>query len=352
MVVSSVVRLGPSDDHVCTKLLRNALVSYFEKQSTNPSAIDEKSDSSTITISNKYFTANVMLEEIGGSGASTNNTKEDGVILVFDALQSNPDRSASSDGGASFDSLSLAHEKAEESETCGDLLRLCVGVSLTSLSPEEIRGKDCEKEYSRRILWCLDRGYEYVEADLSQEGQKAGHDDRDKEGFARVVEAIQGTVWSSADMSKTKSKQLKDSYQEDMSALESKEEQQREGENIYEPPDPSKFAPIQSKNDDNLTKKMLGTDPKAEPGLLMDPEKVGPEEMAQLRKALEAENVFDQMEGMLKEASRIREASKNGMLSNEERRERAGDAANALMDLMNHVGFEDDDSVGEDSEDS
>ena len=350
MPISSVLRMGPSDDNVSAKLLRNALVAYFEKLSTETrgkGAIHNKSDS-TIEVSNKYFTANIAVEDIGGPVLP--KSKEDSVILVFDALQSNPDR-PSVGGGASFESLSAAHDTAEEKETCGDLLRLCVGVSLTSLSPEELRGKDHEKEYSRRILWCLDRGYEYVEADLSQEGQKKGHEDRDKEGFARIIEAIQGTVWSSAVMSKSKTRELKQSYEEETSVL-GKQAEEKEGENAYEPPDPSKFGPLSTK-DDSLEEKILNYDSNAETGLLPNPDKVGPEAMAQLRKDLETEQVFDQMESVLKEASRIREASKSGTLTDEERRERAGDAALALVNLMSQFGIEeDDDSELEESDDS
>ena len=348
-MVSSIVRVGPSADNVSAKLLRTSLVSYFEKLSTpndESEEIDSKSGS-TIQISNKYFTANILLEEIGGSAVES--SKEDGVILVFDALQSNPDRSSSASGGASFDALSLAHETAEEQNSCGDLLRLCVGVSMGSLSPEELRGKDHEKEYSRRILWCLDRGYEYVEADLSPEGQSKGHEDRDKEGYARIIEAIQGTVWSSAVMSKSKTKTLKESYKEESSALESKEKKQEEKEeNPYQPPDPSLFVPKPTTDDDALKDKILSDESNAESGLLMD--KVAPEDMAQLQKDLDSENLFEQMEGALKEAKRIREAAKSGMMSDEERRERAGEAALALVNLMGQFGMEDE-SEGEDSSD-
>jgi hypothetical protein len=369
MASSSVLRLGPSGENVSATLLRNALVSYFEQKekesspsTPRTSAIDDKSGS-TFTISNKYFNASVLLEEIGGSAAAaaaaapleeegdtttttTTTTKEDGVILVFDALHSNPDRSTamSGRGGAtSFDSLSSAHQQAEDMDTCGDLLRLCVGVSLTSLSPEELRGKANEKEYARRILWCLDRGYEYVEADLSQEGQSKGHTDRDKEGFARIVEAIQGTVWSSAVMIENRTKELKASYQEESVALE-KEEKPEEEENRYEPPDPSKWGP-QPTMEESLAQKLLDTSSNSESGLFLDSEeKVGPEEMEQLRKNLEVEQVFDKMEGVLREATRIREASKSGTLTDDQRRDRAGDAAMALVNLMGDFGFDDADS--------
>ena len=340
MNLTSVVRVGPSDDNLSAKLLRNALVSYFEKLSTSTTTTLSES-SHMLTISNKYFTANVLLEEMGATPQSE-QIKEDGVILVFDALRSNPDLSAGD--GASFDSLSYAHQQAEEKDTCGDLLRLCVGVSLSSLSPDELRGKDHEAEYSRRIMWCLDRGYEYVEADLSQEGQASGHKDRDKDGFARIVEAVQGTVWSSAVMCQAKTQQLKETYQEDTAAIQDKEEEEEE-ENPYEPPDPSKFL-SQVNKEETKSDEMLSEEPNAEIEMLLEPEKVGPEEMKQLRKDMETEQVFDKMEGLLKEANRVREASKNGELDDDERRQRAGDAAETLFSLMNAFGLEED----EDSE--
>jgi hypothetical protein len=358
----SAVRIGPSTDNVSAKVLRNALVSYFILQqiddaipSTANATLDEISP--TLVISNKYFTATVRLQEPDESPVE--HSKEDGIILVFDALCSNPDRSPLSnnssgrgDGGsASFDSLSFAHQQAEEKEQCGDLLRLCVGVSLSNLSPEELRGKNHEAEYSRRILWCLDNGYEYVEADLSKEGQTKGHSDRDKDGFARVVEAIQGTVWSSAVMSNSKKTELQTSHQasaalvggvkSDSTATASTHEgleQDLEEENPYQPPDPSIFGPTLSTTYNALDDKIQ--DAQVAEGMLLEPEKVGPQEIQELRRQMENEQVFDQMENALREASRVREASKGGLLSDEERRQRAGDAAMALMNLMGKFGMD------------
>jgi hypothetical protein len=373
MVGISVVRLGPNHDNVSATLLRTALVSHFQglgaTDTTNSStdgngddidsAIDEKSGS-TLRISNKYFTAKVLLEEIGAisSTSSTSSgiiiSKEDGIILVFDALQSNPDRPSSDRSSATFDSLPLAHEATESNDGAGDLLRLCVGVSLTSpSSPEELRGQQAEKEYSRRILWCLDRGYEYVEADLSQEGQAKGHDERDKEGFARIVEAIQGTVWSSAVMSQSKTKQLKDSYQEERNkAISQEENEEKEEENPYEPPDPSKFGAFSSASTEEpsppLTASSAG---EGASGLVLNPVEVGPQEMATLRQDLEADQLFDKMEGVLREASRIRDASKSGDMTDDERRDRASDAAMALVNLMTQFGLDEDDGSQMDSSD-
>lgn len=286
-------------------------------------------------------------------------TKEDGVILVFDALQSNPDRAPTGgDSIITFDSIAAIHQQAEHNDTCGDLLRLCVGVSLGEYSPEELRGtNNSEKEYSRRILWCLDRGYEYVEADLSQEGQAKWHNQRDKDGFARIVEAIQGTVWSSAVVGSSRSNELETSYVHDKAAMEETtvsvlEEKEETEENQYQPPNPSLFRP---QSDDNTTTASNGkkTDDEAAAeavNTLVDPTKVGASDVAQLREELEADKIFDKMEGLLKEASQIRAASKNGTMSDNERRERAGEAALALVNLMGQFGMGDDDDLVEDSD--
>ena len=102
-----------------------------------------------------------------------------------------------------LDSTSTISSSSTTTAACDDyLLRLCVGVSLGPYAPHELRGHHHEQEYTKRVLWCLDRGYEYIEVDLSP----TGHEDRDKESFPRAIEAMQGTVWSSAVMRKTKTR--------------------------------------------------------------------------------------------------------------------------------------------------
>ncbi len=343
MASSSIVRLGPNEGNLSAELLRNAVTLFFRKT-------DDKGESdSSFVVRNKYFNANVVLKGTEDQKETAADVKEDGIILVFDAVRSNPDGSDEG-GGASFDSLQAAHQKALCNNDCGDLLRLCVGVSLSELSPEEIRGKDHEKEYSRRILWCLDNGYEYIEADLSEEGQQKGHGDRDKDGFARIVEAIEGTVWSSAAMSTTKSTQLKDSLAETKQKVEelksSMANDEESSENPYIPPDPSlmKMPELKVKE---VTKRKPGetTDSAAAIFGLKD-EKNGMD-----AEDVDADKLFSQMESVLKEAQQIRKEGHN--LSDEERRERAGNAALALVNLMGQFGLDDDDdSEGYGSDDS
>ena len=358
MSCTSVVRIGSGASSpdgggsVSAKLLREAVLSYFARKQPSSST-----DSNTLTIANKYFQAKVLLQELGTTtlpskdDASSSLLQEDGVLLVFDSLKSNPDLTIATgigDTTESFDALAAVHDQAEAQGTCGDLLRMVVGVSLSSgLSPQELRGTNHEAEYSRRILFCLDRGYEYVEVDLSQEGQAKGHDDREKEGFARVIEAFEGTVWSSAVMSKSKTQELKESYQEEAEKVV--QDTNEEEENPYEPPDPSKFAPVSSPNDKNLNnqEKKEPIDPT---DMLLDPEQASSEDIQKLRQDMEAEQVFEQMEGLLRQANRVREQSKAGALTDDERRQRAGDAATALMNLMSAFGLDDEDD-GDDDDD-
>ena len=71
-------------------------------------------------------------------------------------------------------------------------MRICIGACYNNSYNAS------EEEYSKRVLWCSDNGYEYIEADISSNGILVGHEEREKENFARAIEAIEGTIWSSA----------------------------------------------------------------------------------------------------------------------------------------------------------
>jgi len=294
--------------------------------------------------------------------------KEDGIILVFDenATAANPQ--------TSFDALHPVHDKAMSLSTPpGDLLRLVVGLSLSSGTT--VLDDD---EYSRRILWCLDRGYEYVPSvDLSD--LTKGHDERDKEGFARIVEAIAGTVWSSAVMKPKQSQQLKASYaQEKQRQQESKEE--KEPENLYVPPDPSLLGghvkPSETQEEESKQEPTLTDEQRtelAQKALLQEDgvdtsnadndiedrylpvadDDATPLPSAEERaKEREQERQFDQLDSALRQAANIRELSQSGNLSDEQRRQRAGDAAMLLMNLMMGMDDDEDDEEEEEEENS
>jgi Alpha and gamma adaptin binding protein p34 len=403
---TSILRIGPSsnEDGAVTKLFKDALVSYFQNNSNpneqedaggnNETNNDDAPKSDVLQLQNKYFTAQVELRDILQDDPSSSSAiKEDGVILVFDALASNPDNVPSSQDNnnnnnnattttttttTTFDSLTPIHQHAESNERCGDLLRLCVGVyfgggTSTKTKPEEeLRGtRSPEKEYSRRILWCLDRGYEYVEADISESALQVGHDVRDKEGFARIVEAIHGTVWSSAVLQQAKPKvldlQAKLSQAKSALLLQQKDnttatnathtECGEEDEtisndddvndvNAYVPPDPSMLAMNLDRQKPTYEAASIDS------AILLDPPSATAAAEESSTNDPAVEHVFDKMESLLQEANRIRAASKNGSMTDEERRERAGEAALALVNLMGALEDDDDDDYDDDEEDN
>jgi hypothetical protein len=426
----SVARIGGSSiDNVAADMLRTSLLHHFAQTQTSASATvvlgvihgDDQDSSSTtttttaprLTVTNRYFSAHLILQEIGqdppqqdGDALESSSRslpfKEDGVILVFDhvvAAESGASSSSSSAptdqyrhhvstaaaAAASFNALEPVHDRAEALLQAGELLRLCVGVSVntgggstTTQSNNNNNTKEYEAEYARRILWCLDRGYEYVEVDLSAEGVATGHDVRDKDGFARVVEAVCGTVWSSAVMGGDQQTKLQEQFAQAQAqaatAAAAAADAKQESNNGYEPPDPSKLPPIvaslgetvvedqergekareailQQKdimlaNNSDPSSEYLDGDGQEQSTGMVGPD--GPQEQRQ--KENEQERFMNDFEGVLRQASRIRDASKSGAISDDERRQRAGDAADLLMGLMGKMGDFDDDSETEDEE--
>jgi hypothetical protein len=323
--------------------LTDRLIQHFSacNETTDPQSMN------VIQISNRYFTAQVALLSIQEATQPSTLHKEDGIVLVWD------DDDANSDW---IQLLNAVHEQIEAAGG-GDLLRLCVGVSTTTTTSRSQRTpKEIEKEYSQRVLWCLDRGYEYIPAcDLSDEGVSRGHGERDKEGFARLVEAIQGTVWSSAVMATSTQKTLKAAYQETVAAVEKSDQKNESNDgndedrmNQYEPPDPSMLLVSINKEDQEREQRAqealmedVGKD-------VADQSTVSGEQEENSQTATPEEDrvnerLFNQFEGAIQEASRIRDLSRSGQLSDEERRQRAGDAAMILVNLLDQMGFDDDD---------
>jgi hypothetical protein len=77
---------------------------------------------------------------------------------------------------------------------------------------------------------------------------------------------------------------------------------------------------------------------------------VGPDGVQQRQKQNEEERFMNDFEVALRQASRIQDASKSGAISDEERRQRAGDAADLLMGLIGKMGDFDDDDETDDEE--
>jgi Alpha and gamma adaptin binding protein p34 len=350
--VVSILRIGPfafAEEVGSVSRLRLALLKHFRafhKSGEDSNQERSASREHQFCVTNRYFTAQILLERIEDEAKNPGCFAEDGIVLVFDLspLSGN----VPTTGLISFDTMEAFHSQAEAAGTSGDLLRLCVGVGNCSELLEAMSEKEYEKEYSRRVLWCLDHGYEYVEADLSDEGLKHGLDARDKEGFARIVEAISGTVWSSAIMEKRRQQELKQSYTKDAIAVDNDRNASVDA-GSYQPPDPSSLPPLLSDKVADLERERLARD------TLLAEENASETAMDQTNLAIDIsqqreearqERSLTALEDSLNQAKRLREHSVAGELTDEERRKRAGDAAVLIMNMMEQMGFD-----GEESDD-
>ena len=368
----SILRIGPIDsENGNASRLRDAIARHFQCGGENRPRRDENNFATTMTISNRYFDASILLlgldesidaavEKAGAMPSSSIRHEEDGILLVFDA-------SVRGDGLASFDSLGRVHATAIRSDRAGDLLRLCVGTYNShdgGPSPSTSDGsKGGEAEYSRRVLWCLDRGYEYVEADVSKEGLERGHDERDKDGFARVVEAVGTCMWSSRVMKKRGDvvggglggggdgggnvvRAGATSLQKDSIEKKDVEEEGATSSSPAYDADREKAAMA------SLMRGMNDDDRPAGPGVdapYEDGENARQQQQQSRSQQLhpQEEISLHQLESVLSEARLIRDASKNDSMTDDERRGRAGDAAMKLMGLLDRLGFEDEDDDAE-----
>lgn len=304
--MSSISILKVAGNDVPISIMKKHLSRHFpspEQKVRNHTNHQDVNDDAFTTpvqlfIENKYFQAHLLLEH-----CDDNHFKHDpiirnmdGILLIFNHFDT------------SIDTLTDIHNrmchnrssKDDAEESIGDALRLCISTSPSAIE----ESKENEEIYSQRVLWCLDRGYEYIEVDLSEEGMKVRPDVREKDGFDRVVEAIGSTVWRSAIMKhENVSSALLDHGQEH-SSMNPLEQQQYE----------HKINTSKEKKSEEV--------------------------------------LMNEFEVLMNEAKKIREASKSGVLSDQERRDRAGNAAQMLMGLLDQMGFDDDDEEEEDKDSS
>lgn len=308
-------------------ILKSELYNHFKPEDNHDSGGDKNN---YLCIKNKYFTAHVKLLPFMSHNDSDDDLplpldqKEDGVLLVF-----------SSRSMMQLDALTELHDSLPNA---GDTLRLCISTSVGSTigSGSGMTEKEYEDQYAQRVLWCLDRGYEYVEVDLSEDGLTTGFDVREKDGFARVVEAMGGTVWSSAKMTESKVKARNNIIQVTK--------------------DVEKKVDVDGAEDNECTSEMSANDNVVdiskevshgaieplpqEPNTGEDKDEEKKDEVA----------IIDEIENVMKEAKRIRESAINNDMSDDERRQRAGDAANMLMGLLDQMGFDEDEGEDDSSD--
>ena len=342
----STLRIGPAGplagqssdgaSESAASILRSALLSHYACASSSSSSSND-SNTTIMTIDNKYFTARVALTDLdlaSGAPSEAGDAKEDGMILVF--------HDAVAGRAAPLDALASVHSAAEASNQAGDLLRLLVAVT-TGPVPDKTT-KAAEEEYSRRVLWCLDRGYEYVEADCSEVGLKAGHDEREKDGFARVAEAVGGTVWSSA-LNKPREQRGAAAALAKIEA-ELKEKEEQEGEKGK--------AESSEKAVTNTSEAKAEAQPTAADAFPVPPEP----RRESSRNGDDGDNdgedtfFFENLDSVMAQVRSISSQARSGALTDEERRMKASDAAVALMGALEKMGFDDDGSSSASGEQS
>jgi len=338
----SILRIGPiSSDNGNAAVLRDAILSHFQKQINDTPTSSSCTDNNMLSISNRYFNANILLSPLDDDDSTTTEGVEDGIILIFDGTSS-----------SNFDKLTSIHTSAEKEY--GDLLRLCIS---TTYGPSPLTNgtKSSEVEYSKRVLWCLDHGYEYVEANLNEEGMTTGFDERDKDGFARVCEAIGSCMWSCHVMKPRNGVGVSKSGRSSGVCSSEVDNSESQSQDISEDKDGEKDGEAATTVDDaereeaavaSLMKDMTNPNDTPQPPS-------NPQEQPQTNHQKE-EIAFHQLESVLSEAKSIRDASKGNSMSDDERRERAGDTAMKLMGLLDSMGFcvdSDDDGEGVDSSD-
>ncbi len=139
---------------------------------------------------------------------------------------------------------------------------------------------------------------------------KSGFDEREKDGFARVVEALGGAVWSSAVM-KAKKREVKVQPRSPM-VCQASEEVEKVAKTTKEP--------------DEIIRSPATIEVQPEV------KNTGHEE---LKESDDNDLLMDNFEKVLNEAKKIRDDSRNGkFIDDDERRQRAADAAEMLFRMM------------------
>jgi len=318
---------GPLGSETSIDILKTELSNHF-KPANDPSDDADGSENghlSSLCIKNKYFTAQIQIIPFHNNDNDNNDSvpdqKEDGILLIFPST---------SIPITQIEYLTELHNSVPDA---GDTLRLCISTSVGTQHKTAMTEKEYEEQYAQRVLWCLDLGYEYVEVDLSEEGLTGGFDVREKDGFARVVEAMGGTVWSSAVMTEAKVKARRN-IMECVSAVQEPDVGVGAIAGADDVSTDVSTDDVADANHSETCKKEVkeqATDPSLEQ-TKNEEEKKDEASMA----------IIDDIEQVMKEAKIIRESARNSEMSDDERRQRAGDAAEMLMGLLDSMDFDED----------
>jgi len=152
-------------------LLVGKLVCGFDRLVAGEASVAELEESSSVVLQTKYYKATV--------GLVYNRQGDEQLGAIITVLPSH---------GASVEEL--VSSSADQNSEADD------SVPIRLLAVVRQAGQDSLKEGERYkcALWALDHGYELVDIDL--ETVTATHDEREKEGLPRLIEALHANMWS------------------------------------------------------------------------------------------------------------------------------------------------------------
>lgn len=163
--LSQILVLGSSEASLLGKLICG-----FDRLVAGEASVAELEESSSVVLQTKYYKATVGL-------VYTQGDEQIGAIIT--ALPSS---------GASVEEF--ISRSADQSSEADD----SVPVRLLAVVRQAGQESLTEEERYKCALWALDHGYELVDIDL--EAVIATHDEREKEGLPRLIEALHANMWS------------------------------------------------------------------------------------------------------------------------------------------------------------
>jgi hypothetical protein len=152
-------------------LLVGKLVCGFDRLLAGEASVAELEESSSVVLQTKYYKATV--------GLVYNRQGDEQLGAIITALPSL---------GASVEEF--VSSSADQNSEADD----CVPIRLLAVVRQAGQDSLKEGEKYKCALWALDHGYELVDIDL--ETVTATHDEREKEGLPRLIEALHANMWS------------------------------------------------------------------------------------------------------------------------------------------------------------
>lgn len=294
--MSKVSLLGAPDS---TSLLARYMLAYSPLCDSNSSSfeailLDAKKylvdNAFELRVDNKYYTTSLdcrLLTQL-----------EDNEIDAYESVLTIPD-----DTSAVSSSMTALSSALESSPRRDDGVYLCIVLK------DDSNAAGVDSFRPARVDWCIDSGFEYIEIDTALPMES--HQDRDKFGVPRVMEALQSNRWRHMVM-KTQ----------------------------HTPTQPAEQVATR----DNTSK---APDDAMTSVFRVEPVSASEESEVQSPLADEEEEKEEQIQQVLQLAQKTREEVMAGSLSDDQRRERAARIALQMCSLMNL----DDDSDEEEEDD-